>query len=127
MKKAFTLIEMLAILLILAILSLILIPTVQEGVKKAKDDTYNAQVTVILNAAENYFMNSNYVVKKKKKKVIYLSDIVNSGYLDSKKIVSPVDESEMTGCVLISTYSNQYHYKYLSTLDKCQEYSNIIE
>ena len=87
MKKAFTLIEMLAILLILAILSLILIPTVQEGLKKAKNDTYNAQITVILNAAENYFMNSNYVVNDNEKKVIYLSDIVNSGYLDSKKIV----------------------------------------
>ena len=127
MKKAFTLIEMLAILLLLAVLSLILIPTVQKSLKNAKNDIYNAQVKVVLNAAESYFMDSNYVITDSEKKVIYLSDIVKSGYLDSKKIINTIDENEMTGCVLISTYSNQYHYKYLSSLDKCQEYSNIIE
>ena len=127
MKKAFTLIEMLAILLILAILSLILIPAIQNTLKNAKNDTYNAQVKVIKNAAESYFMNSNYIVNDNEKKVIYISDIVKSGYLDSKKIINPIDEKEMTGCILISTYSNQYHYKYLSSLEDCQKYSNINE
>lgn len=127
MKRAFTLIEMLAILIVLSILSIILIPVVKNTIKGAKNNTYKAQAKVIESAAESYFIDSNYTVLDDEKKVIYLTDILKSGYIDSKDIVNPINKKKMTGCVLISTYSNQYHYKYLDSLEKCQEYQNIIE
>ena len=127
MKRAFTLIEMLAILIVLSILSIILIPVVKNTIKGAKNNTYKAQAKAIESAAESYFIDSNYTVSDDEKKVIYLTDILKSGYIDSKDIVNHINKKKMTGCVLISTYSNQYHYKYLDSLEKCQEYQNIIE
>ena len=60
-KNGFTLIELLAILVILAILSLVLIPTVKNSIEEAKKDTYNNQVAAINQAAESYFVNSNFI------------------------------------------------------------------
>ena len=118
MKKAFTLIEMLAILLILAILSLILIPTVKNALGNAKNNAYESQVNIIENAAEKYFMDSEYNIDGSEKKVIYLADIIKAQYIDNDKVINPIDEKEMTGCVLVSMYSNQYHFQYLDTISK---------
>ena len=104
-KNGFTLIELLAILVILAILSLILIPTVKNSIEEAKKDIYNNQVNAINQAAESYFANSNFSVSENEEKVMYLTDIINQGYIESSKVINPIDESEMSGCVLIKYYS----------------------
>ena len=126
-KNGFTLIELLAILVILAILSLVLIPTVKNSIEEAKKDTYNNQVNAINKAAESYFVNSNFSVSENEEKVMYLTDIINQGYIESSKVINPIDESEMSGCVLIKYYSNQYHYSYIDNNTDCKKYTNISE
>ena len=51
-KNAFTLIELLAILVIISVLAIILIPTVKESIQEAKNSAYNDQVNTIKQAAE---------------------------------------------------------------------------
>lgn len=126
-KNAFTLIELLAILVILSVLSIILIPTLKDSIDEAKNSAYNDQVNIIKQAAETYFINSNFKVDINNPKVMYLNDIVSSGYINSKKVVNPVTENTMTGCVLIKYYSRQYHYKYIEDNTECAKYSNIKE
>lgn len=126
-KNAFTLIELLAILVILSVLVIILIPTLKDSIDEAKKSAYDDQVNTITSAAESYFINSNFRVDSNTPKVMYLNDIVSSGYIDSKKLVNPVTEDAMTGCVLIKYYSNQYHYEYIDNITECSKYSNIRE
>ena len=126
-KNAFTLIELLAILVILSILVIILIPTLKDSIDEAKKSTYDDQVNTITSAAESYFINSNFRVDSNTPKVMYLNDIVSSEYIHSKEIVNPVTEDTMTGCVLIKYYSNQYHYEYIDSITECSKYSNIRE
>lgn len=126
-KNAFTLIELLAILVILSVLAIILIPTLKDSIDEAKNSAYNDQVNTIKNAAETYFINSNFRVDIDEPKVMYLNDIVSSGYIEAKKIINPVTENTMTGCVLIKYYSRQYHYEYIDSLEECAKYSNIRE
>ena len=126
-KNAFTLIELLAILVILSILVIILIPTLKDSIDEAKKSAYDDQVNTITSAAESYFINSNFRVDSNTPKVMYLNDIVSSEYIDSKEIVNPVTEDAMTGCVLIKYYSNQYHYEYIDNITECSKYSNIRE
>ena len=126
-KNAFTLIELLAILVILSVLVIILIPTLKDSIDEAKKSAYDDQVNTITSAAESYFINSNFRVDSNTPKVMYLNDIVSSGYIDSKKLVNPVTEDTMTGCVLIKYYSNQYHYEYIDSITECSKYSNIRE
>ena len=124
-KNAFTLIELLAILVILAVLAIILIPTIKDSIEDAKKSAYNNQVASIKSAAETYFVNSNFRVDSTTPKVMYLTDIVSSGYIESSKIVNPVTEDAMMGCVLIKYYSNQYHYDYIDSNTECEKYQNI--
>lgn len=126
-KNAFTLIELLAILVILSVLVIILIPTLKDSIDEAKKSAYDDQVNTITSAAESYFINSNFRVDSNTPKVMYLNDIVSSEYIDSKEIVNPVTEDAMTGCVLIKYYSNQYHYEYIDNITECSKYSNIRE
>ena len=126
-KKGFTLIELLAILIILSVLVIILIPTIKDSINQAKNDVYNTQVSEIKSAAETYFINSNFKVDSNTPKVMYITDILSSGYIESNKIINPKDETSMMGCVLIKYYSNQYHYDYLDSNVECEKYQNIRE
>lgn len=126
-KNAFTLIELLAILVILAVLALILIPTIKDSIEEAKKSAYNEQVNIIKQAAESYFINSNFRVDSNIPKVMYLNDIVSSGYIESNQVINPITENTMMGCVLIKYYSHQYHYEYIDNNTECAKYSNIKE
>ena len=126
-KNAFTLIELLAIIVILAILALILIPTLKDSINDAKNAAYNDQVNIIKESAQTYFINSNFRVDSNTPKVLYLNDIVSSGYINSNKLVNPITGETMTGCILIKYYSRQYHYQYIESVEECAKYSNIKE
>ena len=126
-KNAFTLIELLAIIVILSVLAIILIPTLKDSINEAKNSAYNDQVNIIKQAAESYFINSNFRVDSNAPKVMYLNDIVSSGYIESNQIINPITENAMMGCVLIKYYSRQYHYEYIDNNEECAKYSNIRE
>lgn len=126
-KNAFTLIELMAILVILSVLTVILIPTVKESINEAKKDAYNNQVDSIKKAAESYFINSNFRVDETSPKVMYITDIVSSGYFDADSIKNPIDDSKMKGCIVIKYYSKQYHYEYIDNITECSKYPNIKE
>lgn len=126
-KNAFTLVELLAIIVILAILAIILIPTLKSSIDDAKKSAYDEQISVITKAAETYFVNSNFRVDNTTPKVMYLNDIKDSGYIETKDIINPITNNAMTGCVLIKYYSNQYHYEYIENNNDCSKYSNIKE
>ena len=127
MRRGFTLIELLAVLVIIAILSVIVVPTVTNSIEEAKENTYNEQVNIIKQAGESYFIDSNYKVLENEQKVVYVTDILESEYLSNSQIINPKTEKEMTGCVLINYYSEQYHYKYLPEDKDCKKYTNIKE
>lgn len=124
-RKGFTLTELLAILIILAITSIIAIPVVISSLNNSKNNVYDNQVRAIEKATENYFLDISADIEEPA--VIYLSDILNSGYMSDNKIYNPKNAEKMTGCVLITLYSNQYHYKYIDNMSECSKYNNLNE
>ena len=57
-KKGFTLIELIAVIVILALISLIVFPTVNSIIKNSKEKAYNVQIDEIINAAKNYLTDN---------------------------------------------------------------------
>lgn len=127
MKNGFTLVELLSILVILTVLSIIVIPEIKESIDNAKNNAYDNQVDTIKKATDSYFMSSSYDITSEDEKVIYLDDVLKSGYIEDKDIINPISNEEMTGCVLVTLRSNQYHYQYLNTLEECQKYTTLSE
>lgn len=88
-KKGFTLIELMAVITILVILSLIIVPLVDRSVKKSKDDMYRIQVENIRLAGEGYF--SDHVTSRPSMGSycsVSLAELVSEGYINGD-VVNP--------------------------------------
>jgi len=96
-KRGFTLIELMAVVTVLAILSLIIIPIVDRNLKKSKDDLHKIQIENIRLAAKGYF--SDHIDKRPingRKCSILLSDLISNGYISSE-LVDPRTDEPFTG------------------------------
>lgn len=116
MKKGFTLVELLAVIIIIGVVALIAVPAVMENIKESREQLYTVQVQNIELAAKKWatdsideldtqYLNSSFVSVK------MLQDL---GYLPKEELHNPVTDETMAGCVEISydftgkTYSYNY-------------------
>jgi len=113
-NKGFTLVELLAVVALLAIIAAIAFPFIQDSIEESRENTYKEQVRTIEYAAKRWAAdNSNELNKGTTYKSITF--LKQKGYLTSNQNTKdPRDNSEMKGCVEI-TYDpeyKQYSYKY---------------
>lgn len=121
-RKGFTLVELLAVIIVIAIISLIIFPVVTKQISKSKQDLYNVQIENIIKAAKDMVLDNpslldeNHVIPT----LISIEEMQSAtnkegvSYLEDGTIKSPLDQSEMHGTVVI-TYdeaSNGYLYEY---------------
>ena len=114
MKKAFTLIELLAVITLLGLIALITFPSVNKSIKNSKEQSLQRTIENIETAARNYGSqynlgyNVNYTV-------LELSKIKDAGFLENKAIINPVTNEELSGCVIYrwKEQDKQYEYKYI--------------
>ena len=121
-RKGFTLVELLAVIIVIAIISLIIFPVVTKQIAKSKQDLYNVQVENIIKAAKDMVLDNpdlldeNHVIPT----LISIEEMQSAtnkegvSYLEDGTIKSPLDQSEMHGTVVI-TYdeaSKGYIYEY---------------
>ncbi len=96
-KKGFTLVELLAVIVLLGVLIAIAVPSVLGISKKIKENMYEAKVKTVEVAAEAWIDDNKNSCKTLKDKNIEF--LISAGYLkaDDKdgKIRNPVDNSEM--------------------------------
>lgn len=116
-KNGFTLAEMLGVIIILALLALVVFPTVANLIKSSKDKSYQEQVNYITDAASNWIVENASTLSKTGYKCLSVADLKSSGFLESKSIIDPRDNSEMSGYVKI-TYNasyNQFEKEYVTS------------
>lgn len=113
MKKGFTLIELLGVIIIIALLTLLVLPKVVNSVKNTSDDTDELTKEIIYKASDLYISNHSNNFKKinGNKYIIDLKDLV-----DEKLLTSPIKLSESdrditnSKCIQV-TYNNGYEYE----------------
>lgn len=121
MRKAFTLVELLGVLLILGIVTLITVPIVIKTVTSSKESVYKNQVNEIEKVARNWFIKDPVMFDESVKKVkVSVSYLVKEGYVESTKVINPKTDEEMMGCVVITESLNQYYYDYTDTDCTCK-------
>ena len=110
---AFTLIELLGVLILLAVIALITFPIIDKILSNAKNEAYERQKDSIIEAARLYVTtNGNYSTRQTQ---LSFQTLIDSGYLKEGEILDPRDSSkEMPGCVLYnwSESKNQYLFEY---------------
>ena len=128
-KKGFTIIELLAVLVILAVVSLITTTVVSSILKDSKETLSKRQKENIEKTAETYYLKEgmNYGDT-----CVNVQELIDKGYFEVATITDPKNRSNMSGSVEIIYKSNHYTYKYNEELCKtiCEavtesEYGNV--
>lgn len=116
MKKSngFTLIELLGVIIVLAVIAVLVYPAIEKSLKNSKQDVYEAQLSLIRSALEQYAVinrkdlpqhDGEYVT-------VTLQQLVNAG-LVSEDIQNPLTGEAFTEDELdlvITRYHNNYTY-----------------
>lgn len=113
MKKGFTLVEMLSVIVILAVITLIAFPAIDNTLKESREKAYQQNIENIEKVAVTYSV-TNDLGYNSEYQILSLQTLKNAGLLKDEDIVNPTNDSVMTGCVLYRwiTVSNQYEFKY---------------
>ena len=112
-NKGFTLVELIATLIVLTVVSSIAVFIVSDVIKKAKDDAYEEQVALYERKAKEWVLLNG----KKSDDSFYVSlqELVDATLLDSVKLVSSKDKSsflEKGACVFVDYIDESKTYKY---------------
>ena len=127
MKKGFTLVELMAVILILGVLALITYPIIDNSIKQSKEKALDRTIASVIEAAFNYSID-NDLGYEKDYQILELSVLKNNGFL-KQSIINPVTNNELEGCLLYKWNSNdnQYIFEYSETCEIPQPVPNLID
>lgn len=122
MKKGFTLIEMLAVIVILAIVSLIIFPEVNKNIKNSKEKAYNTQINNLINATKEMVVRDTTILPPAGSdivKCVTFTALKNAGKIPSDIIYDPRDSKvQLTGYITIR-YSAEYSQPIYEYSENC--------
>lgn len=109
MKKGFTLVELLAVIVILGIIALITVISVRPLIIKSKEKLFEANIKKIEEIAEGLHiregLNSSVTC-------IDIDELIEKGYLKGSLIKDPKTGEPIKGSVKVNYEVNKYTYTY---------------
>ena len=124
-NKGFTLIELLGVIIIIAILSMLIIPAITSVINKSRNSLHNDQIHNVEEAASRWSLDNADFFDSFHLNVIYigLSDLKNGGYIAKGQTIDPLNKEDMDGCVQIIYNSDTKKYVYNYSEESCSTYS----
>ena len=115
-KKGFTLIELIAVIGLLAIIVVMVATSVISTMDKSEESLYETQIKTIEDAANNWgVINTDLMPMDQNDYIdVDIQTLVDDGFLDSADIVDPRDKSDMCGFVRITYSNNNYTYEFMN-------------
>ncbi len=113
-KKAFTLIELMGVLVIIGVLSAILIPVINNNIKENKQKMYEEQIELIKLSAKNLASDNQYILPSEELEEIYitLGQLRAMGYAEGT-IINPLTKENFPDSmiVMVIKVGNDYEYR----------------
>lgn len=126
-KKAFTLVELMGVLVIIGVLSAILIPVISNVLKENKEKAYQGQLQNIVLSAKNFVSDNMFLMPETEGDSISLTlgQLKKSGYAE-KSIINPKTKQEISNCLQIEVKKANNNFDYLIKentieVDNCNE------
>ena len=113
-RKAFTLIELMGVLVIIGILTVILVPVINNTIKNNKQKLHDNQIDMIRLSAQNLATDNTYILPEEDGEEIYitLGQLRAMGYAEGT-IIDPLTNKNFPDnlIVMIIKKGNDYDYK----------------
>jgi len=118
MKKGFTLVELLGVIVILSVLLVIVFATVGTAVNDSKNSVYRTQVNTILSGAYDWSLKYPSKLPQKKGDKVYISylQLIKDGFVD--ELINPKTKEKFPIDLVISIEYTGGNYKYDSSKSK---------
>lgn len=113
-KNGFTLIELLGVIIVLAVIAVILYPAIEKTLKDSRQDLYEAQLSLIETALEQYATINRISLPKNDGEYVRvtLKQLVDAGVInegiENPLTGEPFTEDELD--LVITKYHNNYTY-----------------
>ena len=124
-KNAFTLVELLATILILSAIVLIVAPLVVNQISNARANLSDQTRQNIVASATNWANDNKKLLPENDndKGAVWIEVLQEEGYLQDD-ITDPSGEDINSGCVVITNHNGVYYYEYHRGTDAvCQHFS----
>lgn len=124
-NKAFTLVELLAVIVILGIIAFLIFPNVSKTIEESREKAYARQISILEEAAQKYTKEHIDAISEENSTCISIDNLISSGYISAKDkdsngnyvVLNPKTDEPLVGGVQViydGTYQ-QYEYKYNSS------------
>ena len=119
-KKAFTLVELLAVIILLTTITLIALPKITEAVKSKQNDVDNVNEKIIYAAVELYLKDTiNYeALETGDKFCVELEELKNNNYL--KEVKDIYKNESLSNKAVLADYDNGFSYTLYNSLSVCE-------
>lgn len=114
-NKAFTLVELIAVVAILGLIALIVYPAIASVIRNTKESAYNDQVNVIVTAAKKWSTYNASKIPDDITSCLPVETLIEQGYISNDEVKDPRKSSEnLDGGVKIEYNSaiKQFEYTY---------------
>ncbi len=117
-RKAFTLIELMGVLVIIGLLTSILIPVVSNTIKNNKQKLHDKQIELIKVAAQNLATDNTYILPEEDGEEIYitLGQLRATGYAEGT-IIDPLTNKNFPDNLIVMIIKKGNDYDYVINLD----------
>jgi len=123
MKKGFTLVEVISVIVIIGIISLIAFPITASTIKNSREKAYNAQKDIVVEAAKKWSVKNVESLPSDGKSInVDINTLIQGGFIKNTEdgnLKNPIDNSNMNGCVNI-TYSSEYNQHIYEYKEVCE-------
>ncbi|MFA5407352.1 MAG: type II secretion system protein [Bacilli bacterium] len=91
MKKGFTLVELLVVIVILSVLAVMIVPRIQGIIYDSQEESYKLLVIRLENTANDYVTDNNLTsqIKASTPLDVYLYQLINADYIEQADLVDP--------------------------------------
>ena len=101
MKRGFTLIELIGVIVILGILALIIYPIINDTFIESSENISKSQKESLENVARMWGAQNTESLSETKPYYLTIETLKRSGLLENKDIIDPDTNEEVKGCIKI--------------------------
>ena len=123
MRKGFTLVELLGVIVIMGVIALIAVPAVDSVVKKGKEKAYDITKSTIITATKNWLLDNKSLLDDGETVNVTLADLKEQGYLEFD-IKNPSSGNCLDNTMEVSISRNGKKYTYAITGDELVDSSD---